>query len=479
MMKKLLFAATLSAFSLSGVANTETVTMTTNKAVGTQLTILVNNSRTGVTMDWGDGTPQAYTQATEGIIEVTGTVKGENLKLASDRPITMVSADACGITQVSLDEAVRLRSLYLQNNELTSIDLGNLSELRDVNLANNKLTSLTLSATKLPNIETLNISNNELTTTSFSFATSGLQYLDLSKNNYKTITLSRAINLSGLKVNDNQISTLSVALCGNITYVNADRNNISTIKLPADGMPYLSQLHLADNQIASAIDLSESKNLTCLDLSNNDIPSVVLPSKVKLQAYDCGGNAMSFSSFPTSAYKPTAYFNYQPQADLDVSKLTGMHEGSWGTGYLPWATMSPDYSMRQDAAYVVDMTGLRSGSSSTSVKFAFFEVLENGTEKALEIASAANKALDYANISGKVTFQRPMREVFGVLTDDGYPDLTIRTSHFAVVNPNAEGIEVNVLPTELNGTPYDLQGRPISSATRGLYIINNKKVIIR
>lgn len=388
----------------------------------------------------------------------------------------MLAAADCGLTAIDLTGAPNLASLYLQNNALTAIDLTKEKGLRDLNLSNNQLTAVTLSATNNPDLETLDVSHNPFSSTSFTYGSERLRYLGVSGNGIKTLSLTKDTGLLGLKANDNSITTLNITSATNLTMLDASNNSIARLNVP-ENLTTLQQVYVDNNKISGSIDLSGCKQLNVLDVSHNEIDGVALPASTKLQAYDCGYNNMTFSSLPRTNYQPTLYFNYQPQGVYDIKVLTGMNKASWGSDYQPWATMSPGYDKRQDAAYVVDMTGLRSGSGASSVKFAFYEIAEDGTEIALQQASAANKTLDFANINGKVTFQRPMKRVYGVLTDDGYPELVIRTSTFAVINPAAESISEVETAGEQPAAIYDIQGRRVENATRGLYIINNKKVI--
>lgn len=477
-MKKTIFTLLCGLLSVTAGADTQSVVLTTNKASGTPLTILLNNSRTGVSVDWGNGTPVAYTQATDGIIEAKGNVAGATVTITSERPITMLAAADCGLTAIDLTGAPSLTSLYLQNNALTTIDLSKGKALRDLNLSNNQLTAVTLSTTNNPELETLDVSHNAFTSTSFTYGSDKLRYLGVSGNGIKTLSLTKDTGLLGLKANDNSITSLNITSATNLTMLDVSNNSIARLNVP-EALTTLQQVYVDNNKISGSIDLSACKQLNVLDVSHNEIDGVALPASTKLQAYDCCYNNMTFSSLPRTNYQPTLYFNYQPQGVYDISVLDGINKGSWGSDYLPWATMSPGYDKRQDAAYVVDMTGLRSGSGNSSVKFAFYEIAEDGTETALQQASAASKTLDYANINGKVTFQRPMKRVYAVMTDDGYPELVIRTSTFAVLDTAAEGISEVETATEQSTPVYDIQGRRVESAARGLYIMNNKKVILK
>lgn len=476
-MKKVLFVALAGLMSLEVSAQVSTVTMTTNKPVGTEITLLVNTSKTGVVMDWGNGAQQTYTQSENGVIKVVGKVQGENLLLASNRNLTMLSADDCGLTSIDLSHATTLRSLYLQHNELTEINLAELASLRDLNLSYNALAKVSLTATANPLVENLDLSHNPFTSTTWSYGTANLQYMDLSDTGLKVLTMTKNTNLTSLIAENNQLGAVNLTYSPKLTLLQVSNNNVSTLRMN-DNMTDMQQFFAANNKINTPINLSQSKGLNTVDVAHNQLSEVILPTSVKLYAYDCGDNALTFAALPRSTYQPTLYFNYQPQADFAFGTLTGVHEGAWSTSYMPWVMMSPGYDQRQNADYVVDMTGLRGGSTSSSVKFAFYEVAEDGTETALTQASASNKEQDFTNISGKVTFQRALTKAYGVMTDEGYPDLVIRTTPFAVLDPNSEGIHSTEME-QGSGVAYDLQGRRVETMHKGLYIINNKKTLRR
>lgn len=473
-MRKTLLSLTLFAAALTAAADSQKVTMTTSRTVGQTMTILVNATLAGVTIDWGDGTPVSYVpEKPGGVQEITGTVLGSTVTLEAPKGLVMLSAEDCELTAIDLSKATEMRSLYLQHNLLTSINVSTLSALTDLNLADNALASVTLSTTKLPNIETLDLSSNPLTTTSFSYATTKLQYLNLADNQYKTLTISKAANLDALIVSGNQLTSLG--LPGNISLLDARGNNVSKITMPPAGMPMMQQCLLDDNALAT-LDLSASANLNTLTIARNGAQSVVLPAKAKFQVYDCSDNALSFGSLPVKAYKPTVYFAYAPQAELDITGC-GLHEGCWTSSWLPWLTMNPDYSTRNEAQYQLDLTAHKDGSAANSVVFDVYSV-QNGESVLLEKASATQKTLDYSLVGGKMTVLKPFADLYLQMTDPAYPDLVIRTNHFAVLNPNAEGIETITADAPSSAT-YDLQGRRVGEVREGLYIQNGKKIIVK
>ena len=476
-MKRLLLSATALFAILNASAEEQTVVLTTSQPEGQTITLLVNATRAGVTVDWGDGTPQAYTSTTNGgVLEISGTLKGANVTVKAAKGWKMLAATDAGLTAVDLSKATELRSLYLQNNALTSVNVANMPELRDLNLANNQLTAVTLNSSKNPLIETLDLSNNPIAATSFIYGQANLRYLNLSGMDYTSLTLTKDVNLDALLVANNALKTLTLTTTKDISLIDVRGNKLEKMTMPTDGLPQLQQL-LADDNYLEDLDISASTDINTLTVARNEISKVTLPSKSKLQVYDCSENALTFSSLPRKTYVPSVYFDYSDQDPFDISAL-GLTEGSWGSKYLPWLKMNPDYASRGDAQYQLDMSAHVAGSGSSSVQFEIVSVTPEG-EKVLEKASATNKTLDYSFVSGKITVLKEFPNLYIRMTDSGYPDLTVATTHFAVIDPTADGIEeVTVDDNSADDTTvYDLQGRRTQSTAKGIYIVGSKKVI--
>lgn len=476
-MKRLLLSATALFAILNASAEEQTVVLTTSQPEGQTITLLVNATRAGVTVDWGDGTPQAYTSTTNGgVLEISGTLKGANVTVKAAKGWKMLAATDAGLTAVDLSKATELRSLYLQNNALTSVNVANMPELRDLNLANNQLTAVTLNSSKNPLIETLDLSNNPIAATSFIYGQANLRYLNLSGMDYTSLTLTKDVNLDALLVANNALKTLTLTATKDISLIDVRGNKLEKMTMPTDGLPQLQQL-LADDNYLEDLDISASTDINTLTVARNEISKVILPSKSKLQVYDCSENALTFSSLPRKTYVPSVYFDYSDQAPFDISAL-GLTEGSWGSKYLPWLKMNPDYASRGEAQYQLDMSAHVAGSGSSSVQFEIVSVTPEG-EKVLEKASATNKTLDYSFVSGKITVLKEFPNLYIRMTDSGYPDLTVATTHFAVIDPTADGIEEVTVDdnTADDTTVYDLQGRRTQSTAKGIYIVGSKKVI--
>ena len=473
-MKKLFLTVSALCLAVTAMAEAQKLTMTTSKAVGTELTFLVNATRSGVTVDWGDGAVQTYTaEKNSGVLEVKGTVKGGTIVLTAPKYLTLFAAENAGLTSVDLSEASELVSLYLQHNDIETLNVANMAVLRDLKVCDNQLQSITLNASKNPLLENIDLSDNPMTATSFNYSTSNLRYLNLGGLNYSSVSLTKAANLDALIMPQNKVKTLTLTAMGKVSLIDVRGNEISTVKYPSTGLPELQQLCMDDNEVKT-LDVSASEKLNTLTLARNGASQVVLPTKSTLQVYDCSENSLTFSSLPRKSYKPSVYLAYSPQNPHDISGY-GLNEPF--PGGLPWLTMNPDYASRGDAQYQLDMSDHVGGSGSSSVVFELVSVGKDG-EQVLEKASATNKTLDYSNVSGKITVLKPYMDLYLRLTDAGYPDLTVTTTHFSVIDPTS-GIQQIETDDDLNDAPaYDLQGRRIQAATaKGLYILGGKKVI--
>ena len=459
---------------LTAEAGVQTVKMTTSK-VGTPVTMYVNATREGVSVDWGTGTPQQYTTAENGLIALTGTPATAHLTVTSAKGLTTFIAEDCGLTTIDLSQATELQSLYLPHNELSTIDLNNMAELTDLNVAYNEIVSLTtMTSAKTPNLQTIDISNNSLTATTFNYNTENLTYLSIANNNYSTLTVNKAKQLDALKVNGNRLANLNVSYHQQLSLLVANDNPLTRHTIP-DTLKNLHQVSL-DNTGVKDVDFSQNVDLNTLTISGCGATNVQLPTKNALQVYDCSHNGLSFSALPRKSKQPTVYFAYNDQADLDISGLTGFTKGSWGSDYLPWATMNPSYASRGETKYQVVFTDFVNGSANNSVQFSFYSVNEYGEPVLLEKAAAATPNKDYTWVSSKATFLHTYKKVYAEMTDAGYPELTLHTTCFAVIDPTVEGIE-GVTTNKAQDVTYDLQGRQVEKLQRGIYIQNGQKIL--
>lgn len=183
-----------------------------------------------------------------------------------------------GIFNISNCTLYNLKQIYLQHNQIEGLgnmsclmyieevyfdfnsisDLVNIDQLLNLkilSLGYNKIRKLT-TLQNLPNLEILNVEDNKLVELNeevlYSFEK--LKYLNL-RNNHLTV-----------------LSDTFFANIRNLRYLNLNNNNIDDIDLKY--LPYVEELHLANNRLPSLKPFSNTINLKKIDVSSNSIKMI-------------------------------------------------------------------------------------------------------------------------------------------------------------------------------------------------------------
>lgn len=458
-MKKLNFSAMalLAAAMLSGgvaMAQTQTVTLTTAKAVGQDLTLTVNHTFDGVTVDWGDGTTQVYKNEA-GNHEITGKVKGSTIKVVGPMGWDLIICSGQEITALDVRSAVELRSLYCQDNKLTELDLRGMKNLTDLNCANNQLQELTVSsqanlARDFQNIEYFNVAGNALTGNKGEFAmgtstvpASSLQRVNISKNAFTKLYITYAPNIETLEAAHNQIAKAELSKNAKLASLVINDNEIlcdnknNKMGFRLAGGNALEQLVIDNNEIDSLY-IGRVPKLRVLSAQNNGMHALIQPDSEKpMSLYDVRNNNLTFSALPLTNVKPEN-LQFAPQNALDLAEVPGVTTSS--NEYF--VLLCPDYGSKSDAQYVLNLSDYRrigrTGSnldgdpqSQTSFGVTWWAVDKDGNET--ELTKGTNINADYYYTTGKTTFFSPQTKVIGKMTTKKYTDIVIETKPFAVV----------------------------------------------
>lgn len=199
-----------------------------------------------------------------------------------------------------LSECHMLVKLYLYDNEITELasdTFAVLPLLIELDLGDNRIENLHKNLFKsLTNLQSLNLKNNRIQTidSDLFFHNKELYSIDLSANKIENIpadafrTLQKLhrlyikknpltdINLKYLTtlkvVNLNDCLFTQLFITSNITYVYANRNQLSHVIVASDSK--LKVLRMAFNNFTGLSQLKSLKNLHILDLSNNAIANI-------------------------------------------------------------------------------------------------------------------------------------------------------------------------------------------------------------
>ncbi len=504
--KRLFLSALLPlGFASLGMAQLQTVKMTTAKPVGSAVVLALNRT-TGVTLDWGDGKPVEYAAGDNRVMIIEGTTKGKELVLTVGGNLEMLTCSNAGLTALDVSAATMLRSLYCQNNELTSLDLSAHKKLSDLNCSGNKLTTKSttdLSETNFPAMETLNISGNEFDGT-FKLGKGTLQQLNVSNNKLTNLYVTNNPALDVLNCGNNtSIKTLYLTANTVLSAVVCQNAAIGKLSVPVKGLESLNLLLIDDNKLTK-LDLADCPNLKDVSCRNNQLEEMALPANTKLNSLDCSHNKLLFRHLPVSSKKPKQLV-CSPQADVVVTEDMKKVDNS------PYIDFAPSWEERENTDYVLDLSDYRydAGGKRTTVEFTWYSVdYSKGEPVETELTEATNsdKEHDYYLNAGKTTFLKGYENVYGTMTSRTYSDLVIKTNVFTVGKDKVTGIEnvesnggfrlsasAGVLtmssnaPTATNVCTASgktvWQGTVGASAVsvklpKGVYIVNGKKILL-
>lgn len=486
MKRTLLFSALLAGGLLTAapaLAVDKTVKLTTAKAVGEPITLLVNYVYGGVTIDWGDGQTQACTTTEDQIGEIQGTVKGSVITITGGDNWNTLSCAGQKITAIDLSQAKTLGSLYAQNNELSTINLTGMTSLTDLNLANNLLESITFTnpskpETDLKVMENYNVSGN-LLTGDFVLRSTALQSANIGGNKYGKATLtSSSSKLDYLNVGDNELQgKLSLTYPVNLTSLVLQGNAITGLTMnKTKGLAQLQQLVATNNALEGELDLSKSTGLKDLLVSGNDLTVITLanPKTMKLNTYEASGNRLSFASLFATTNKP-ASLEWNTQRPFSLEGMEGFQHLTDGDRDGYYMNLCPSYADRSKADYKLSVADLCDNmQGTTEVRPTGVRVIAQVDGQEVELAKGgASDPKDYTLVSNNMAFYTPQAKVCIELASYSQKDaegnaLKVRTEWFSVGQENVPTGISELLPEQASEAVQVVaqQGRVLMASAR-------------
>lgn len=233
-----------------------------------------------------------------------------------------------------------------------------------------------------------------------------------------------------------QLTTLDASPWPQLQGFYASQNHLSAATFDN---PALWDLSLNDNALES-IDVSKLPALEQLHLFTNRLHSLDVSMLANLKSIDISDNYFTFATLPE--WPPSiikcVYANQHP---IDVQASDGVVDLSGnGATTFSWFTSVPTYD---------GDTGELSGDQ-----------LIEGT--------------DYTIEDGVTTFLKDFNDVMCVMQNPYFPNLLLYTN-FLNVTTSILDIEQDAVPSAI----YDLMGRPVTNPSPGIYIQNNRKILIR
>ena len=450
-MKKIyLLLLCLAMLAFTHNAQASTVTLKTDKAVGETLTLALNADM-NVTLTWGDGTTiEFYSNGQPRDVEV----KAATLTITTDKDITALYVCEDGLTElVVTGAATSLERLFCSDNSLTQLDLSRCTSLTELDCQDNQLTNLNIVSQKLAYV---NVAGNQLSTTGLkSNGVGNIVSLVCAGNKMSTISyLSSMTNLKTLLCQNNQLTSLPTSKCKELCNLVASSNNLTALNLPP--LTNLLKLYI-DNNRFETLDFTNCTLIENISMEDNNLKELTWAKKVNgvyenISIVRLANNALFFNSLPTiynySSHEYTMNYNILPQRPYHLLDIANINE---------------TYSFRDKF--------ITNGWAS-------------GVNASLEMIDAKGETLvantDYTYKSGQITFLKEHQGVTISATSRYYPDITLTTEPFNVIDPTGIAL-VEDGTKEGESIVYDLQGRKVSNlqSQKGIYIVNGKKIVIR
>lgn len=508
--------------SAPAMAQDMKVTMTTGKAVGSSMALMVNHTYNGVTVDWGDNQPQTYKNQDAKPFVITGEVKGNRIVITGDEAWELLQCSGCELTELDLTQARGLRSLYCQNNKLQALDLKGMNKLTDLNCSGNQLSEITYTNASNPckdlsSIEYYNVAGNQLSGSNGKFvmgtrsdSAKTLSIVNISNNKFNGVTLQYAPNIQVLKGAHNEFASIDLSKSGKIESLLLNDNQIAVartgngrfnLKLPSSS---LKQLVIDNNQIDS-LNIASYGSIKDLSCKNNGMKVLVLPQESHINTYDVCNNNLNFSALPTATQKPVIC-NFLPQDSIDIYSASCVVSTEDNTYYIP---VCPSYSERNDPQYALDLSKYRATANNTNAirtTMSWYAIQEDGTS--VELTKGSNADADYSYSLGITAFYKLQKRVYAILKQSQY-GFELPTNSIAVGEENASvpsaidqiaqdggltitaghGVIIMNSPSPVSVRIYSIDGKSawsgivksddtVVNLSKGIYIVNGKKVIL-
>lgn len=268
--------------------NVKVLSFTTGVAEGSTISFGVgvlgasNENPVEFYVNFGDGNLQTFTATSTNvpaISNVTGTRVGY------------------GAIEVYMQEGKDISAFDIMDVAMYSADVTAAATLRNLRIANAGLYSIDLSWNRC--LETLDLSGNNFSTLSLagnngSYEKNTLRDINLSHNKLAEVTLNNVQAIKALDLSYNQLTSIDLSDADYILSVNLSNNMFETL------------------------DFTWCYEMTRLDVSHNNLTSIILPTESSIKYFACNDNYFTLSTLPEHGGISENNYVYAPQSDLII-----------------------------------------------------------------------------------------------------------------------------------------------------------------
>ena len=241
------------------------------------------------------------------------------LDVSTNPGLEKIQWESDEISTLNLEKNVKLKSLTISGNKLTSLDLKNNTELEELYCDNNELPSLNLqSATKL---KLLNCNNNKLQSLDL-HANTALKALFCHTNEFTSLDLSANSELEELNCSNNKIEKLDLQNLTKLKILRVSKNTLTSLDLKASKA--LEELLCNDNSLTE-LDVAGCIELEKLLAGFNDLSVLDVTKNTKLKQLDIYSNNLTDLDLKANTALEYVSVGYNYLNSLDLSEKPNLH----------------------------------------------------------------------------------------------------------------------------------------------------------
>ena len=354
------------------------------------------------------------------------------------------------LTCIDVSGCTSLMSLTCSNNQLTSLDVSKNTALTSLYCANNQLARLDVS--KNTTLESLYCRYNQLTSLDLSKNTAMI-YLECSYNQLTTLDLSKNTTMRQLDCSNNQLMSLEVSRC---SYLYCKNNLLTNLDMSKNVNLY--ELYCNDNQL-TGLDLSKNTELSDLNCSNNQLTSLDVSGCTCLSRFLCFNNQLTSLDISNNTGLTGLNCSYNKLASLDVSHNTAFTSLHCENNLLTNLDVSKNTALVFLGCYDNKIKG--------EAMDALVGSLPNQTSALMRVIDLSNSFEENVCTTTQVN----------VAKGKGWRVLTADEIDYEGSDPSS--IQSITLDKDIKTPIYDLNGRKLRDLSKGINIIEGKKVIVK
>ena len=215
-------------------------------------------------------------------------VLDDHVQISNIKDLTFIDLSSKEISDLTgIEHFTNLQTLYINSNQLESLNISFNTELITLRCQENQLTSLNV--TNNNQLQNLYCQSNEISNLDLSQNTLLVDF-EAHENFIASIDLSNNLNLESINLNHNNLAEIDVSMLSNLGLTKVGDNQLSTLDVTSNTVLYYLDCYA--NEL-SELDLTINSELTELRCQENQLSSLGLNNNTQLQNLYCQSNGIA------------------------------------------------------------------------------------------------------------------------------------------------------------------------------------------